>query len=197
MNLSFKTKWPKQMAEFANESTCFPERIMSGMNWDVLAKFYEETYGIDFHNATAMTQLFKQQANYDFDYPLMAGTIPKNHSVKIHSIRIDEPDRWKVGNDIHFIINNRQPDRFQFAPIMKVKSTQNIKISRVPIRKSKEFRVYVHIGARQLNSIGIVNIAANDGFNLCGEFFNSVNHFFHWFNEELDAKIIHWTDQTY
>ena len=51
-----------------------------------------------------------------------------NVKPKKHTIRKDEKDRWKVGNDIHFVINNRTKNRFQFAPITKVKSIQIIKI---------------------------------------------------------------------
>jgi len=39
---------------------------------------------------------------------------------KIHSIREDKPNRWKSGNDIHFVIGNRTKNRYLFCPIIPV-----------------------------------------------------------------------------
>ena len=43
---------------------------------------------------------------------------------KIHTIREDKTNRWKAGNLIHFVINNRTKKRYQFAPIIKCVSIQ-------------------------------------------------------------------------
>ena len=47
---------------------------------------------------------------------------------KKHTIREDKKNRWKVGNNIHFVINNRTKKRFQFAPVIPVTCIQQINI---------------------------------------------------------------------
>jgi hypothetical protein len=53
---------------------------------------------------------------------------------KIHTIRTDYPHKWKSGNKIHFVINNRTKNRFQFAPVIPCTRTQDIQID--PYSKS-------------------------------------------------------------
>ena len=48
---------------------------------------------------------------------------------KIHTIRQDEKNKWKAGNLIHFVINNRTKYRYQFAPVIKCTNIQHIEIS--------------------------------------------------------------------
>ncbi|OXA76380.1 hypothetical protein B0A58_07345 [Flavobacterium branchiophilum NBRC 15030 = ATCC 35035] len=48
--------------------------------------------------------------------------------IKIHTIREDKNDRWKVGNKIDFFINARQKNMFRFAPVLPVVNTQKIEI---------------------------------------------------------------------
>ena len=50
------------------------------------------------------------------------------HEPKLHTIRQDKKNRWKAGVDIHFVINNRTPERFQFAPVIPCVSVQEIEI---------------------------------------------------------------------
>jgi hypothetical protein len=103
---------------------------------------------------------------------------------KTHTIREDKSKRWKVGNKIHFVINNRTKKRFQFAPIVNVKSIQQIFIT----PNSEIFRV--NVDGKWLDDYEIEKLALNDGFN-------SVKDFFDWFNEDFVGKIIHWTDARY
>lgn len=45
------------------------------------------------------------------------------HVPKLHTIRKDKANRWKPGMDIHMVINNRTPNRYQFVPVVKCVST--------------------------------------------------------------------------
>lgn len=63
---------------------------------------------------------------------------------KIHTIRRYKLKRWKVGNKIHFVVNNRTPKRYQFAPVVLVRFIQDITIT-----KDKTFKV--EIDGRILN----------------------------------------------
>ncbi len=125
---------------------------------------------------------------------------PRHTTVKskIHTIREDKKKRWKVGNKIHFVINNRTPKRFQFAPVLLVKSIQEIEIkwhntilSIAPIVwiNGKVFFDGTNFGEYR-NEKGMLILAQNDGFL-------DVQSFFNWFNEDFAGKIIHWTDQKY
>lgn len=103
---------------------------------------------------------------------------------KIHTIRIDEKNNWKSGKNIHFIINNRTKNRFQFAPVLKCKSVQEIIISHTDSLK------YVHINGNCLTESEVEILAINDGFD-------SLVDFFQYFNKDFKGKIIHWTDVKY
>lgn len=102
---------------------------------------------------------------------------------KIHTIRLDNSNRWKEGNKIHFVINNRTANRFQFAPILQCVSTQNIEI----IHKKNPI---VKIDSRELNIYELQRLLSNDGFD-------SLEDFFKYFKEDFEGKIIHWTGLIY
>lgn len=106
---------------------------------------------------------------------------------KIHTIRADKKDRWKVGNKIHFVINNRTKNRFQFAPVIPVKSIQKIEI--VYWMGCGDYPAVV-IDGQSLKNSDVETLAKNDGFD-------SVEDFFSWFNSDFKGKIIHWTDYSY
>ena len=108
---------------------------------------------------------------------------------KLHTIRSDPKNRWKAGNKIHFVINNRTKDRFQFAPVLECKSVQNIRIrhSLIPYPPG------VFVGDNLMYRLApeeIEDLARNDGFN-------SVEDFFKWFDKDFDGKIIHWHENKY
>ncbi len=116
---------------------------------------------------------------------------------KLHTIRIDEHDRWKAGNDIHFVINNRTPKRFQFAPVIKCKSVQKIEIKHIPLTRPLGVKKpVVWIDGKLFYDLAEINIdsmkrlANNDGFD-------SVDDFFAYFNKDFTGKLIHWTDLKY
>lgn len=122
------------------------------------------------------------------------------YSPKLHTIRPDSKDRWRTGRDIHFVINNRTPNRFQFAPVIPCVSVQKIGI-RYKIHQSGD-SVHalidgdVYAGASWYPSghirtvWGGEDLARNDGFDCLEDFFD-------YFNEDFTGKIIHWTKLRY
>lgn len=111
------------------------------------------------------------------------------YTPKIHSIREDKTDRWKAKRDIHFVINNRTKDRFQFAPVIKCKSVQTIQILH---RKNKngDTETWLQVDGKLLMYHEIAQLAVNDGFD-------SILDFLDFFSEDFSGKIIHWTDLKY
>lgn len=110
---------------------------------------------------------------------------------KIHTIRTDKKERWKSGNLIHFVINNRTPNRYQFAPVLKCVSTQKIKIYYWYNPKTEKFDdPDVYIDDKLLNFPQVEELAINDGFE-------STKDFFAYFNTGFSGKIIHWTNKKY
>ncbi len=111
---------------------------------------------------------------------------------KITTIRKDEHNRWKPGMKIHFVINNRSKNFFQFAPVIDCKSVQKIEIEYTNFSKDP---IIVIDGTHFYNEKigidhGVKQLAQNDGFD-------SVDDFFEYFNTDFTGKIIHWTDLKY
>lgn len=122
------------------------------------------------------------------------------YNSKIHTIRQDVKKRWKVGMKIHFVINNRTKNRFQFAPVLEVKKIQEIEIKYV---ESKHYKINIGVfvdGQMIGNAFGndeiesydntLLTLALNDGFK-------DVQSFFDWFKEDFTGRLIHWTDLSY
>lgn len=110
---------------------------------------------------------------------------------KIHTIREDNKNKWKAGNLIHFVINNRTENRYQFAPVVKCVSTQEIIIHKWYNKKTDKYDIpMVFIDDNELTKLQIKELAINDGFE-------SVAAFFEYFNTSFKGKIIHWTDKKY
>lgn len=119
---------------------------------------------------------------------------------KIHTIRKDKSNRWEKGRDIHFVINNRTKDRFQFAPVIKCTHIDLITIEykkefmfpfiwiREPGQKNGGLRLdprehFIYISE-------LSELALNDGFE-------NWEAFLRYFNEDFEGKIIHWTKFNY
>jgi len=113
---------------------------------------------------------------------------------KIHTIRRDKKNRWKAGVNIHFVINNRTPERFQFAPVIKCVSVQKIEIiySDEDLCEHNGVEPVVKIDGRILDFYKneYDELAINDGFE-------STEAFFKYFKEDFTGKLIHWTDKKY
>jgi hypothetical protein len=122
-----------------------------------------------------------------FDSPIWFN--PEPMKPKKHTIRKDEKDRWKVGNDIHFVINNRTKNRFQFAPIIKVQSIQKIEMVIRGVKNERPINVYIDDEIIGLGN-GLEQLALNDGFD-------SLEDFYDYFKDGFKGKLIHWTDARY
>lgn len=167
MTLSFST-------QLNGKPTCFVEKIISGL------------HGLDSFKG------FNLSEKYNHDLDLIEECHPK-----IHTIRKDSNNRWKAGNLIHFVINNRTKKRFQFAECVPVVSVQDIwihpsdKTIDVWEKDSKEASDSFRDGYwKKLTETQIELLSKNDGFD-------NIEDFWQWFNHEFGGKIIHWTDFQY
>jgi hypothetical protein len=125
-----------------------------------------------------------------FDEKIEAG-------IKIHSIREDKHDRWKVGRVIHFSTGVRTKNYKQFK-VDICKSVQSIWIANHHTIPNKKI---ILVNGIAFNDEQIFQLAKNDGFDSIGDFFE-------WFGFEFigkpipfgcdfKGKIIHWTDFKY
>ncbi|WZL88291.1 hypothetical protein VS868_11860 [Salinimicrobium sp. 3283s] len=168
MTLAFSTTWPKHMpAHMASQPTNFVAKIMRCISYGFTS--------IDGPIAPCQAHL-----NQAYEKGVLEYGWARNHK-KAHTIREDSKDLWKAGRDIHFVINNRTKQRFQFAPVVKCVSVQKVEIS---------FMNDVLVDGRELSFNEIEVLAKNDGFD-------SVEDFFSWFNKDFTGKIIHWTNLKY
>lgn len=121
---------------------------------------------------------------------------------KLHTIREDKNNRWKVGTMIDFFINCRQKNMFRFAPRIPVVSVQEIEMiwtgKATPIPTIDiwiDGECYVQNYEPEFNSsqqrqTRMEELAYNDGFD-------TVQDFLEYFNEDFKGKLIHWTDKRY
>lgn len=173
MTLSFSTKFPDKSPTF------FVEKIWKG--FDVYNNVPDDGYNAFFESGLMYDK-------YDFCKDALIDNPPK-----IHTIRADPKNRWREGMDIHFVINNRTKNRFQFAPILKVQKIQTLSIR---WDESEHFigkltpSVFIDgslfYGLEGKFDVGIKQLAKNDGFE-------SEEKFFQWFNDDFDGILIHWT----
>lgn len=186
MTLSFSTKWPKHMGEWAGQPNNFVGKIWRGM-----IQQYEDPIDamLDF---SIYAEKHKTKFRDLWDIDASATIIPK-----LHTIRHDPHGRWKAGMKIHPVINNRTPHRFQFAPTMVCTRVQEIEIDYClyGIISNDPTPIVVIDGAHFYNpkigiDKGMLKLAQNDGFE-------SIGQFFAYFSEDFQGKIIHWADIRY
>lgn len=127
-------------------------------------------------------------------WPMEAPGELKPINPKIHTIRVDEQDQWRLGMPIHFAINNRSKNRFQFAPVVPVKGVQRIEIM------FKKGKASIYIDNQKLNRRWYDQLAVNDGF----ENWTSMAIYFMQNAKPHETggyifkgKIIHWTNLKY
>lgn len=183
MTLSFKT-------EINGNPNYFVEKI-----W----KWLVDSGNIDFANTSV-----QYERAYESLYPCQY-TEQDNihyHKPKLHTIRRDEKDRWQPGKIIHAVINNRTPNRLQFANEFPCISTQKIKITwfeysrgivetRDHLYNPVEGKyAFIYIDGKNYPLHLNQDLFVNDGFN-------GIEDFFEYFNETFEGKIIHWTDTKY
>jgi hypothetical protein len=162
MTLGFSTKIKGRQVHFAEKiirslDISEPKKMT---NYDLLAEIQKENEQLNIHEFQELKP-------------------------KIHTIREDKKNRWKVGSAIHFVINNRTKKRFQFAPILKVKVIQ-----RISIKYTVKGVATVYINNRFIDSYNCEELAINDGFD-------NAKDFFEWFSTDFEGKIIHWTNARY
>ncbi|MCH4824278.1 hypothetical protein ML462_13970 [Gramella lutea] len=183
MTLSFSQKWPKSLSKhMPRPTTLFPFKVLKSL---------EEEYPEAMH-AFKMRTFFSYDRFEGFYSGIMQSVYPK-----LHTIREDKGDNWKAGRDIHFVINNRSKNRYQFAPVITAVSIQKIEIKYIPLSKPLgEMRPFVKIDDKLIFGIDgyddgrMTELAINDGFD-------SKEDFFAWFNADFIGKIIHWTNLKY
>lgn len=184
MTLSFSQKWKNGQPNF------FIEKIWRGIYRPLdcfVLIHYEKGY--------------KEKTGEDWEYSKDAV------NPKIHTIREDKKGRWKVGDKIHFVVNNRSKKRFQFAPVKAVKSVQRIEInsrfgdaSLELIIDDKIFAQYHYNYDEPKNLKGLVEFIRNGGFDGKDDvelITNFKNFFIDNPNDIFKGKIIHWTDCFY
>lgn len=163
---------PKHMA---GQNTLFPHKILKCLEKDYPGEM----------------QVFKMRTF--FNYARFKGwDTPEAKEVKpkLHTIRSDKNGRWTEGRDIHFVINNRSKNRYQFAPLIPCASTEDIFFS-----KPRCGRIEVSIGDKYLYHSDLTKLAINDGFR-CLEDFEA------YFEPQIEYNgmsrtLIHWTDFKY
>ena len=171
MNLVFMTKWAN------GEPTYFVEKIWAGLRNNEISTRSEEL----FYSENAKKFLYS------------SGFEPK-----IHTIREDKNNRWRVGNKIHFVINNRQPNRFQFAPVIECTGVQTIEFFFYRLNTAFE-HLQIKIDGRYLSEQEMIDLSVNDGFKSLTDFYD---YFLTGWNGEDDdyykkMKLIHWTNKSY
>ena len=163
-------------------STHFPKR-MGGKETNFVGKIWQSLFNKIVPESDIDKFLYSAngyQANI-FDF------CKGQHAPKLHTIRTDEKDRWKVGDKIHMVVFNRTKNRFQFAPVLEVKGIQNIKIAYMDEFMGSPIVIIDNVVQEKK---AVKTLALNDGFE-------SVEQFFKWFNEDFTGKIIHWTELKY
>ncbi len=125
--------------------------------------------------------------------------VPKIQAgTKIHTLRDDPADRWKLGNKIHMATGIRTPKYNCFNDTHNCKSTQMVTLG---YDSEGEFYIQVFNGqtlAAELHGVEQEIFAKNDGFD-------SLEDLKAWFDPEIQAnegtythkKLIHWTDYKY
>jgi hypothetical protein len=173
--------------------TYFPEKILSGM-----LKEFEGKKNKDFSAAPEF--IYEYGVYADYPYVEACLMFVDECIPKIHSIREDKKDRWKVGYLIDYFINSRTKDMFRFAPRVNCLNIQKIvfewsggEINTVTIYIDDVCYVanyekdYNQSKQRQER---MEVLAFNDGFD-------SVEDFLNYFNQDFTGKLIHWTDFKY
>ena len=197
MTLGFSTTWPKHMPpHMAGKPTEFVDQIWNCLKFDDTFDFQ---HSFDVWAGFMDLYFLEHKTTFPFlDRDVLEHRKKTEFREKKHTFREDPKDLWKAGRDIHFVINNRTKQRFQFAPVVKCVSVQKIEILwgnaipapykiQIPTPASS---VMVFIDKRPLHANEFEALAKNDGFN-------SVEDFFSWFNKDFTGKIIHWTNLKY
>ena len=105
--------------------------------------------------------------------------------IKIHTIREDKANRWKLGMMIQCATGVRTKAYKQFSQEQCV-SVQKIKIK----WQTENLLPFISVDENTLTISEMIGLARNDGFA-------SFHDFCEWFSKDFEGKIIHWTDFRY
>lgn len=161
------------MGEWSGQPNKFPSKIWTGLISNGLSSREEALF----------------YSGNGARFPVLGGDRPKLHTIR-------SGDRWKEGMKIHFVINNRTKDRFQFAPVIECVSVQKIEIKHLSLEPGGKIHPivwidgYLFFDAEIDYDAGIEQLALNDGFE-------SVEQFFAYFNTDFVGQIVHWTPLKY
>ena len=159
--------------------TYFPEKILSGLlkEFDKKNQQFQSTpeFIYDYGNFVGYNSVDAILENVDKKVP------------KLHTIREDKNNRWRVGTKIDFFINARQKNMYRFAPVLPVVSIQKIQIIHAEFINDI---IIIMIDNRKLNLSETQQLAWNDGFE-------NLYEFILFFNKDFEGKIIHWTNYIY
>lgn len=176
MTLGFSTKWGSEMgSELKGKPTYFLDKIWQSLIEEKLCTLEDARhYANEFSN------------KFDAFWNVPSYTrIPKLHTIR-------KGNRWREGMKIHFVINNRTKDRFQFAPVIECTGVQEIGI--IYDGKWGTLPTVVIDGIKYntyLRDFRVIQkLAKNDGFE-------SIEDFFKYFNEDFKGQIVHWTKLRY
>lgn len=183
MNLSFSE-------QINGAPSFFVQQILSG-----LYRMSLGYYGNEGSSQKLMHEVIECTKRYD--YLLLdngrEGEICQSASPKIHTLREDKGNRWKVGTKIHFIINGcGQKNRYQFAPILECYCVEKVKIRWLSSPMGPMIEIYINdiVYGRSLlsevnNHTCISDLAKNDGFS-------DAEAFCEYFKKGFEGKLIHW-----
>jgi hypothetical protein len=106
---------------------------------------------------------------------------------KIHTIREDKHDRWKVGMKIHMATGVRTKNYKQFAEAtvskittIRIEYQENLLGLKLPFVYVQDKLLVHEVGRQEMDEI-----IKNDGFP-------DKKSFFSWFNQDFTGKIIYW-----
>ena len=151
----------------------------------------KETFFVEKIQTALRLPYFKDSVGFSEQHvpPRMNFYVKSKCKPKLHTIRDDINNRWKVGNKIDFFINVRKKDMFPFAPKIPVISIQEIELKYI-FRDVIGSTISIKIDNRELDYSECVDLAMNDGFD-------TIKGFFDYFDKDFKGKIIHWTDLSY
>lgn len=174
MTLAFSTRFPAGKGKLSLKPTYFIDKIHRGFVVNKLITMQDFCICFDDYKAT-----FGKK--YDED---------ATETPKLHTIRIDNSNRWKPGNEIHFSINVRTKNQFQFAPVIKCIATQKIEIIWHDEDNIRLAKPAIFIDDKWITDPEEKELIKNDGFA-------SEEDFYSYFNTDFTGKIIHWTNLKY
>lgn len=177
MTLPFMTHFPKAIPGIGGKETHFIEKIWMSTDFNPNADVERSKEIVAIRKA-----LVAKNRTY-FNTEELWGNPPKFHTIR-------HGERFKKGDKLHMVINNRTKNRFQFVPVLEVVSTQEVYMS------CFKQELEIDIDDRYRYYPDKEKLAINDGFDSYDDF----ESYFKYIMKETNTfsgQIIHWTDLRY